>query len=93
MNQLSKISSYLPKISAKVSLWGEDSVFRVGRFLLAVGIGSPPVYWCSKGSQGSCKCGVLCCQGQNSPEDVTVSSGNTRMSDGMSVFVGFVCLS
>jgi len=68
-------------------------MFRLVRFLLSVGIGSPPVYWCSKGSQGSFECGVSCCQGQNSPEDVTVCGGSARMSDGMSVFVGFVFLS
>jgi hypothetical protein len=68
-------------------------VFRLARLLPAVGIGSPHVYWCSEDSQGSCRCGVLCCQGQNSPEDVTVCGGNTRMLDGMSVFVGFECLS
>jgi hypothetical protein len=61
-------------------------------YLLAVGIGSPPLYWRSEDSKGSFKCGVSCYQGQNSPEDVTVCDGNTRMSDGMSVFVGFVCL-
>lgn len=93
MNQLNNLFSFMPKTSAEICLWGEDSMFRLGRFLLAVGVGFPPVYWCSKGSQGSCKYGVSCCQGQNSPEDVTVCCGNTRMSDGMSVFVGFVCLS
>ena len=54
---------------------GQHVSFRA--FLLAAGVGSSPVYWCSKGSQGSCKCGVSCFQGQNSPEDVTVRGGNT----------------
>ena len=73
-------------------------MFRLGRFFTGNLRRLPPpsptsVYWCSKGSQGSCECGVSCCQGQNSPEDVTVCGGSTRMSHRMSVFVGFVCLS
>ena len=67
-------------------------MFHLGRSLLAFGVGSSPVYWCSKGSQGSCKYGVTCCQGQKSPEDVTVRYRNTQISDGIPVFVGFVCL-
>jgi hypothetical protein len=53
---------YFPKTSSNICPWLEGSpIFMgyLGRYLLAVGVGSPPVCWCCKGPQGLYVWGIV----------------------------------